>query len=124
MKGKPADKAPLFAKEQPPTDSHDTQRGAVGATLPNKLDKKFYGLVYKTKDDSVVQQDQWVVFLAKDDAFATVLPMYRRACELLGADDQQLAAVDRLIADVDAWRAANPTRCKTPDIKPDEKLLP
>ncbi|HWS65675.1 MAG TPA: hypothetical protein VN325_23185 [Steroidobacteraceae bacterium] len=91
-----------------------------------KLDKKFYAdVVYirKAKDHSIVPDDEWVVFLAKDNAFAAVLPAYRRELIAMGADDEQLEAVTRLIDDVTAWRLANPERCKVPDAK-GEKLLP
>jgi isocitrate/isopropylmalate dehydrogenase len=91
-----------------------------------KLDKKFYAdVVYirKAKDHSIVSDEEWVVFLAKDNAFAAVLPLYYEACEKMGADEEQLAAVTRLIDDVAAWRLANPERCKVPDAK-GEKLLP
>lgn len=87
-----------------------------------KLDAKFYGEIRKVKDDSIVFDDEYVVFLAKDDAFAAVLPVYREACVNLGADQEQIAAVDRMIERLDRWRKAHPTRLKVPDAK-GEKLL-
>lgn len=88
-----------------------------------KLDLKFYGEVRKVKDDSVVPPDEWMVFLAKDDAFAAILPVYRATCVALGCDDEHIAAVDKTLLRLRAWRAANPERLKKPDAK-GEKLLP
>jgi hypothetical protein len=39
-----------------------------------KLDAKFYGDLRKVKDGSAVPDDEWAVFLAKDNAFAAILP--------------------------------------------------
>jgi cytochrome c oxidase assembly protein Cox11 len=88
----------------------------------NKLDAKFYGEIRKVKDDSVVPDDEYVVFLAKDTAFAQVLPMYRSICQQLGCDVEQLQAVDRMIDRMRMWRAANQERLKIPDAA-GEKLL-
>jgi hypothetical protein len=58
-----------------------------------KLDAKFYGEIRKVKDDSIVPDDEYVVFLAKDNAFAEILPIYRDRCITMGCDDEQIAAV-------------------------------
>lgn len=87
-----------------------------------KLDAKFEGEIRKVKDGSIVPDDEYVVFLAKDNAFAKALPYYLMQCVKLGADDEQILAVVRMIRRVDAWRAAHPERCKTPDAA-GEKLL-
>jgi hypothetical protein len=73
-----------------------------------KLDAKFYGEVRKVKDDSRVPEDEWCAFLAKDNAFALTLPVYRSFCVAFGADSEQIASVDRMIARVEAWRAETP----------------
>lgn len=86
-----------------------------------KLDAKFYGEIRKVKDDSIVFDDEYVVFLAKDDAFAATLPIYRENCIKLGADPEQIAAVDRMMSRLYHWRENNPQRCKVPDAK-GEKL--
>lgn len=91
-------------------------------TKITKLDAKFYGEIRKVKDDSIVPDDEYVVFLAKDSAFAMAILTYRDICNSLGADDEQLAAVDRMIERIKAWREAHPDRLKTPDAK-GEKLL-
>lgn len=87
-----------------------------------KLDKKFYGSIYKVKDNTRVPEDQYVVFLAKDTAFAEALPAYRAACERLGADATQLLMTDNMIARVLGWREAHPELCKVPDAA-GEKVL-
>jgi hypothetical protein len=87
-----------------------------------KLDAKFYGELRKAKDDSVVPDDEYVVFLAKDNAFAAVLPVYRAICVSIGADKEQVDAVDRMIDRLHRWRGENPDRLKVPDAK-GEKLL-
>jgi len=98
-----------------------------------KLDKKFEGLITKVKDKpstgtmgSIVPDDQWVVFLAKDNAFAGedgALYYYRDRCSFLGADDEQMEAVESLIDRVEAWREKHPDLLKVPDAK-GERLLP
>jgi len=87
-----------------------------------KMDAKFYGDIRKAKDDSLVSEEEWVCFLVKDNAFAAILPGYRAKCEELGADAEQLSAIDRMIERVNTWRAANPDRLKVPDAA-GEKLL-
>ncbi len=80
-----------------------------------KLDAKFYGVLRKVKDGSVVPDDQWMAFLVKDRAFLPTLYFYRRQCEILGADAEQLAAVDRMIERAKDWQSANPDLMKVPD---------
>jgi hypothetical protein len=87
-----------------------------------KLDAKFSGVIFKIKDGSIVTDDEYVVFLAKDTAFYETLPTYRRKCIELGADQEQIDAVDRMIGRATDWRQDNPDRCKVPDAK-GEKLV-
>jgi hypothetical protein len=87
-----------------------------------KLDAKFYGEIRKVKDDSIVPDDEYVVFLAKDNAFAAVLPAYLEKCIELGCDDEQIAAIRRMIDRMVIWRAAHQDRIKNPDAK-GERLL-
>lgn len=82
-----------------------------------KLDAKFSGVIFKIKDGSIVPDDEYAVFLAKDTAFAHVLPLYRDECIRLGADAEQIAAVDRMIRRLMDWRSANQHRVKVPDAK-------
>lgn len=87
-----------------------------------KLDAKFYGEIRKAKDGTIVPEDEYVVFLAKDNAFAAVLPQYLAKCRELGSDAQQISAVERLIKRVKTWRTANPKKLKNPDAA-GEKLI-
>ena len=86
-----------------------------------KLDAKFYGTIRKVKDDSVVPEDQYVVFLAKDNAFAAILPLYHEKCVELGCDQEHIDSVKRMLGRMDAWRKANPQLLKNPDAR-GEKL--
>lgn len=88
-----------------------------------KLDKKFYGDIYKVKNNEYVLDDEWVIFLAKDNAFAAILPLYRDKCIELGCDQEQIQAVNLVIYNVEKWRAAYPNRLKNPDAA-NEKMLP
>ncbi len=87
-----------------------------------KLDAKFYGEIRKAKDNSIVNDDEYVVFLIKDEAFWRTLPKYRRECVVLGADLEQIAAIDRMIERGRKWREKYPERCKVPDAA-GERLL-
>jgi len=87
-----------------------------------KLDAKFYGDLFKVKDDSRVPDDEYVVFLAKDNAFAAILPLYRDKCIELGCDEEQVASVNRMINRLYGWRSAHRDRLKDPDAA-GEKLL-
>ncbi len=87
-----------------------------------KLDAKFYGVVVKAKDNTIVPDDEYMVFLAKDTAFFNILPAYRDECIRLGADRAQIDAIRRGIDRATKWRQDNPHRLKIPDAK-GEKLL-
>jgi hypothetical protein len=80
-------------------------------------DQKFYGVVYKVKDHSPVLEDERIVFLIKDNAFAAILQDYRNKCIELGCDMDQIQAVNRMMDRVKAWRDAHPDRLKNPDAK-------
>ena len=85
-----------------------------------KLDGKFHGVVVKNKNQTIVPQDQWMVFLAKDNAVPAMLKFYEAECARLGAEPEQLQAVREMRERVMAWRAENPQLCKTPDVQPGE----
>ena len=87
-----------------------------------KLDAKFYGVIVKAKDGSILADDEYVVFLAKDTAFANILPAYLAECKALGCDEEQIAAVGAMIGRLREWRTKNSNRLKRPDAK-DEHLL-
>lgn len=83
---------------------------------------KFYGTIRKAKDDTLVPDNEWCCFLFKDTAFAETLPIYRDKCVQLGSDPEQIAAIDRMISRMRAWRSVHADRIKKPDAK-GEKLL-
>jgi hypothetical protein len=85
-----------------------------------KLDGKFHGVVIKNKNQSIVPQDQWVVFLAKDNAFPATLLFYIDECRRQGASAEQVKAVEDMYARVMLWRNENPGLCKTPDVQAGE----
>jgi hypothetical protein len=80
-----------------------------------KLDAKFYGEIRKVKDDSIVPDDEYMVFLAKDNAFPNTLEYYLATCRRLRCDKEHLASVERTLERLYAWREANPYRLKNPD---------
>lgn len=84
------------------------------------LDGKVYGVLHKVKDNSVIPPDQFVVFLAKDNAFVPTLEFYYEECQRIGASVEQCAAVQVLIAKVKRWREDNPEMCKIADVDPGE----
>jgi hypothetical protein len=85
-----------------------------------KLDAKFHGVVVKNKDGSVVPQDQWMVFLAKDNAVPATLAFYEEECLRQRASIEQIEAVRAMRARVEEWRKAHPELLKTPDVNPGE----
>jgi len=89
-----------------------------------KLDCKFFGKIFKAKDNSEVPDDQYVVFLVNDNAFAAVLPEYLQACIRMGADDEQTDGVRRLIERVTDWRAKHLDKLKVPDASGEKMLQP
>lgn len=84
------------------------------------LDGKFKGTVYRSRDNQVVDDEQWMVFLAKDNAVPQMLAFYRNRCVELGAGEEQIKSVDRLIDRVHAWRQTHHELCKVPDAEPGE----
>jgi hypothetical protein len=95
--------------------------GTLEAFVPGPaLDGKFTGVIQRRRDGVLVPDDRWVGFMAYDNAFPATLRFYREECARIGADQEQLQAVDRLIGRVDAWRAAHPELIKIPDALPGE----
>lgn len=87
-----------------------------------KMDLKFSGIITKNKDNTVVPQDQWIVFLVKDNAFAAVLKMYKAECIKQGAGHEQIEAVDELMERVAVWRYNHKELCKVPDVEDGELI--
>lgn len=86
----------------------------------HRLDGKFHGRIFKNKNGEEVPPDEFVVFLAKDNAFPATLRFYHEECERQGAAPEQLAAVEAAIERLMVWRAEHPERLKTPDVEPGE----
>jgi ferredoxin len=97
----------------PPTRERTNERRRNAMV---KLDGKFHGVIVKNKDNTTVPQDQWIVFLAKDNALPATLSFYYDQCRDLGASMEQLEAVADLMNRVADWRKANPGQCKVPDV--------
>jgi hypothetical protein len=91
--------------------------------MRTKLDGKFHGVIVKNKDGSIVPQDEWIVFLAKDDALLPTLKFYEKECERIGAQPEQLKAISELIERVAIWRRENMDKCKVPDVDRRELVL-
>lgn len=89
-----------------------------------KLDAKTYieGHLRKVKDDSIIPDDEWVVFYARDDCLPSLLALYEQMLRDRKADDRQIEAVRRLRGRVITWRQIHPEKCKVPDIDVGEKL--
>lgn len=87
----------------------------------DKLDLKFIGPITKVKDGSVVPDDQWMCFLAQDNAFPETLLYYRDRCAEMNCDEEHLAVVDVTLGRLRKWRDAHPNLLKKPDAK-GEKL--
>lgn len=84
--------------------------------MPQSLDGKFYGAIFRHKDNQIEPPDSWMVFVARDNALPATLRFYVEECERLGCEPIQIEAVGRLIRKVDEWRAANPDKIKKPDV--------
>jgi len=88
--------------------------------MAERLDGKFKGTIVKCKNNQLVPPDQYMIFLAKDNAFPATLRFYRDECERVGASPEQVKAADVMIERVEKWRAKYPDLCKTPDVLPGE----
>lgn len=88
-----------------------------------KLDAKFSGVIIKAKDASIVPPDEYIVFLAKDDALPATLEFYENECQRLGASMEQIATVRQMRSRLAFWRERNPQRCRVADVEKNELLL-
>lgn len=88
--------------------------------MPKPLDGKFYGLLFRHRDNQVEPPDGWMVFVARDNALLPTLDFYYDECERQGCDEPQLSAIAALIEKVEAWRDNHPDQLKAADVDPDE----
>jgi hypothetical protein len=80
------------------------------ARCDQPLDGKFSGYVWRNRDKRV--EEQFVVFVPRDEMLVGVLRYYETACQQR-CGQEQLDAVQRLRARVAEWQKKNPT--KLPD---------
>lgn len=81
----------------------------------NDVDGKYQGYLYKQATGAKIDDD-WVVFRAKDNAFAAILPSYIAKCIELGCDVEHIASIGAMASRVYEWRATHPELCKNPDL--------
>jgi hypothetical protein len=85
-----------------------------------KLDSKVHGIIIKNKDNTIIPDDEYIVFRPSDNAVPDMLAFYHRACLAAGASVEQIKAVQGLMDRVREWRLAHPGRCKVADVQPGE----
>jgi len=85
-----------------------------------RLDTKYHGIIIKNKDNTIIPEDEYIVFRPGDNALPAALDLYLKECVHVGAHEAQIEAVLALIERVQMWRAAHPERCKAPDVEPGE----
>lgn len=88
-----------------------------------KLDAKFSGVIIKAKNGAIVPPDEYIVFLAQDQALPAMLEFYEKECRRLGAAKEQLAAIQQMRARLKSWRDRHPDRLKVADVQRSELLL-
>lgn len=85
--------------------------------MPRALDGKFYGTIFRHRDNQIEAPDSWIVFVARDNALLPTLQFYKQECARIGCELEQIAAINTLIERVEKWRAANPDKLKLPDVE-------
>ena len=85
-----------------------------------RLDSKVHGILIKNKDNTIIPEDEFIVFRPADNAVPEMLEFYYRECCNIGASNEQLNAVAALQLRVAQWRHAHPERCKVADVQPGE----
>jgi hypothetical protein len=86
-----------------------------------KLDSKFHGVVVKN-DGTVVPPDQWVVFLATDNALPEAILAYVEELRRLSASEEQIQGMRDLYSRLIIWREEHKHLCKVPDVRPGQLL--
>lgn len=80
------------------------------------IDRKFTISATATGSGKRYTEENAVLFLAKDRAFALTLPDYVRHCQELGAAPEQIRAAQLLLERVTEFQRTNET--KVPDVDP------
>jgi hypothetical protein len=84
-----------------------------------KMDRKYKGRVYKN-DGSLVPDDEWIVFRAKDRCVPEMLIGYIGYCYEQRVDIEHITGMMELLSRVMRFQLDNPERCKFPDTLPGE----
>lgn len=87
-----------------------------------KLDAKFFGTIFKAKDNTQLADDEWVVFLAKDDVFWVMVQEYPDRCADAGCDAEQIQMAREMVERIARWRGANADKCHPPHAHGEETL--
>ncbi len=82
------------------------------------IDRKFEIHARSRTSGATYTEEEAVLFLARDTAFALTLPTYLENCKKVGAGEDQIKAVELLIERVANYRKANPDKIKVPDVDP------
>ena len=79
-------------------------------------DGKFYGTLFKMKDDSPVSMDEVVVLAIWDKNIIPTLQKYYQFCKASGCAKEQLLGVENLIYRANQWQQKHPERVKIADV--------
>ena len=79
-------------------------------------DGKFYGKLFKMKDDSPVSMEEVVVFAIWDKNIIPTLQKYYQFCKASGCAKEQLLGVENLIYRANQWQQKHPERVKIADV--------
>lgn len=86
--------------------------------IGERVDRKFRFLAMCEEHGHLYDENHGVLFLARDQAFQAILPVYRAKCVELGADARQMAGLDLMIERLRRYTEANPRAMKVPDVEP------
>ncbi len=86
------------------------------------MDTKVYGILFKTKDNTPIPPDEFIVFRPADNALVDTLVFYLGKCMELKAAPEHIEAIHTLLKRVREWRGSHPERCKVPDTDPKTEL--
>lgn len=80
----------------------------------NHIGQKYKGEIFKN-DGTLVPEDEWIVFMAKDLALVPTLIAYLNNCSNLGCDEKYLREIVELTIKVMKFQKNNIDKCKIPD---------
>jgi hypothetical protein len=94
----------------------DTDKKCASATA---IDRKFSIRANSLASGNSYTEEEAVLFLARDRAFALTLPTYLENTKKIGAGPDQIRAVELLMNRVFRYQIENPDKVKVPDVDPD-----